>query len=151
MVTYQLALEADDVFFGSVRSVKFFQILMNTAYQIRMVSFESPCRVQHILDGLLQPCAVCIVRKCLLHFLNDGGNLFGQQFLFNGRYGRRALVTESIRIPVLVMDYKRRNNLYIHVLLTDTETDVRGRGTVLFQIDGNFHRQCVFDSHCKDK
>ena len=103
MVTYHLALEADDVFFGSVRSVKFFQILMNTAYQIRMVSFESPCRVQHILDGLLQPCAVCLVRKCLLHFLNDGGNLFGQQFLFNGRYGCRALVTESVGIPVLVM------------------------------------------------
>ena len=100
MVTYHLALEADDVFFGSVRSVKFFQILMNTAYQIRMVSFESPCRVQHILDGLLQPCAVCLVRKCLLHFLNDGGNLFGQQFLFNGRYGCRALVTESIGILI---------------------------------------------------
>ena len=151
MVTYHLALKADDVFFGSVRSVKFFQILMNTAYQIRMVSFESPCRVQHILDGLPQPCAVCLVRKCLLHFLDDGGNLFGQQFLLNGRYGCRTLVTEGVGIPVLVMDYKRRNNLYIHVLLTDTETDVRGRGTALLQIDGNFHRQCVFELHCKDK
>ncbi len=71
--------------------------------------------------------------KSLLHFLDDGGNLFGQQFLFNGRYGCRALVTESVGIPVLVMDYKRRNNLYIHVLLTDTETDARSRGTVLFR------------------
>ena len=151
MVTYHLALEADNMFFGSVRTVKLFQIFMDAANQIRMVAFESPCRVQHILDGLLQPCAVCLVRKCLLHFLNDGGNLFGQQFLFNGRYGCRAPLTEGIGNPVLVMDYKRRNNLYIHVLLTDTETDVRGRGTALFQIDGNFHRQCVFELHCKGK
>ena len=50
-----------------------------------------------------------------------------------------------------VMNYKRRNNLYIHVLLTDTETDARSRGTALFQIDGNFHRQYVFYSHCKGK
>lgn len=29
--------------------------------------------------------------------------------------------------------------------------DARSRGTALFQIDGNFHRQCVFDSHRKGK
>lgn len=151
MVTYHLALEADNMFFGSIRTVKLFQILVDAAYQIRMVAFERPCRVQHILDDLFQPCTVCLVRKGLLHFLDDGGNLFGQLFLFSGRHSCRALVTESIGIPVLVMDYKRRNNLYVHVPLTDTETDVRGRGTALFQIDGNFHRQCVFDSHRKGK
>lgn len=151
MVTYHLALEADNMFLGSVRTVKLFQIFMDAANQIRMVAFESPCRMQYILDGMFKPCAVCLVRKSLLHFLDDGGNLFGQPFLLNGRYGCRALVTEGIGIPVLAMDYKRRNNLYIHVPLTDTETDVRGRGRTFFQIDGNFHRQCVFDSHRKGK
>lgn len=151
MVTYHLALEADNMFLGSVRTVKLFQILVDAANQIRMVALESPRRMQYILDGLFKPRAVCLVRKGLLHVLDDGSNLLGQQFLLNGRYDCRALVTESVGIPVLVMDYKRRNNLYIHVLLTDTETDARSRGTALFQIDGNFHRQCVFDSHCKGK
>ncbi len=32
MVTYHLALEADNMFFGSVRTVKLFQIFMDAAY-----------------------------------------------------------------------------------------------------------------------
>ena len=73
----------------------------------------------------------------------------GQPFLFGGRNSRSAFVTEGVGIPIPVIYSKGRNDLYIHVLLTHPEADVRGRGGTLFQIDGNFHRQCVFDSHCK--
>lgn len=81
--------------------------------------------------------------------LDDGGNLFGQAFLFNGRYSRSAFVAEGVGIPVLVIYGKGRDDLYVHVLLTYSKADVRGRGGTLFQIDGNFHRQCVFDLHRK--
>ena len=137
------------MFLGSLRTVKLLQILTDTAKQVRVVALESAGRVQYILDDLLQPFAVSLVRKGLFHSLDDGGYLFGQAFLFDGRYCRRAFVTEGVGIPVLVINYKGRNDLYVHVLLPDPETDVRGRGIALFQIYGNFHRQCVFDSLCK--
>ena len=44
---------------------------------------------------------------------------------------------------------KGRDDLYIHVLLPDPETDVRGRGIALFQIYGNFHRQCFLNYSAK--
>ena len=50
---------------------------------------------------------------------------------------------------LLVRDQAARARRVIHILLTDTETDVRGRRGTLFQIDGNFHRQCVFGSYRK--
>ncbi|MBS5526354.1 MAG: hypothetical protein KHX48_12380, partial [Alistipes sp.] len=52
-------------------------------------------------------------------------------------------------IPILVMDCKRRNNLYVHTLPTDPETDVRGRSGTLFQIDGTLHRRQFFDYTAK--
>ena len=58
-----------------------------------MVAFEGTGRIQHIFDNLLQPFAVRLVRKGLLHFLDNGGNLFGQAFLVGGRYGCRAFIT----------------------------------------------------------
>ena len=149
VVTRHLALEADDMLFRPVRTVKLLQILMDASEQVRVVALEGTGRVQHILDDLLQPFAVRLVRKCLFNMLNDGRNLSGQPFLLGGRNSDSAFVTEGIGIPILVMDYKRRNDLYIHVLLTYPEADVRGRGGTLFQIDGNFHQQCVFDSHGK--
>lgn len=122
---------------------------MNTAEQVRMVALEGADRVQHVLYGLLQPLAVRLIRKGLFYPLDDGGYLFGQAFLFGGRYCRRASITERVRIPILVIYGKGRNDLYVHVLLPDPEADVRGLGIALFQIYGNFHRQCVFDSRCK--
>ena len=114
-----------------------------------MVALEGTGRVQHILNDLFQPFAVRLVRKGLFRSFDDGGYLFGQAFLFGGRYCCRAFITEGIGIPVLVINSKRRNNLYVHVLLPNPETDVRDPGIALFQIYGNFHRQCVFDSLCK--
>ena len=103
-----------------------------------MVAFEGAGRVQHILDGLFQPFAVCLVREGLFNMLDDGRNLSGQPFLLGGRNSCSALVTEGIGIPILVIYGKGRDDLYIHVLLPDPETDVRGRGIALFQIYGNF-------------
>nr|WP_289629258.1 hypothetical protein [uncultured Muribaculum sp.] len=122
---------------------------MDSAEQVRVVALESTGRVQHILDGLFQPFAVRLVREGVFNMLDDDRNLSGQPFLFGGRNSRSAFVTEGVGIPIPVIYSKGRNDLYIHVLLTHPEADVRGRGGTLFQIDGNFHRQCVFDSHCK--
>ena len=130
------------MFLGSLRTVKFLQILTDAAEQVRMVALEGAGRVQHILYDLFQPFAVRLVRESLFHPLDDGNYLFGQAFLFGGRNSCCASITEGVCIPVLVMDCKGRNDLYIHILLTYPEADVRGRGRTLFQIDGNFHRQC---------
>lgn len=137
------------MFLGSLRTVEFLQILTDAAEQVRVVALEGAGWVQHILYDLFQPFAVRLVRKGLFHPLDNGGYLFGQAFVFGSRNSRRAFITEGIGIPILVMDCKGRDDLYVHVLLPDPEADVRGPGIALFQIYGNFHRQCVFDSRCK--
>ena len=79
------ALEADDMLLGPLRTVKLLQILMDAGKQVRMVALEGAGRVQYILDDLLHPPAVRLVRKGLLRPLDDGGNLFRQSFLLYGR------------------------------------------------------------------
>lgn len=140
MVARHPALEAYDVLLGPFRAVELLQILMDAGKQVRVVTLESAGRVQHILDDLPHPPAVRLVREGLLRPLDDGGDLSGQAFLFGGRDSRRAFVTEGVGIPVPVLHLKGRDHLYVHALLPDPETDVRGLGGTLFQIDGNFHR-----------
>ena len=85
-----------------------------------------------------------LVREGLISPLDDGGNLLGQAFLLGGRHSRCAPVTETVGVPILVIDFKRGNDLYVHTLIPDPEADVRGLGGTLFQIDGDFHLQCFF-------
>ena len=144
VVAGHLALEADDMLLCSLRTVKLLQILVDTGEQVRVVALEGAGRVQHILDDLPHPPAVRLVREGLLRPLDDGGDLFRKAFLLGGRHGCRALVAEGIGIPILVLHFKRGNNLYVHILIPDPETDVRGPGGRLFQIDGNFHLRCFF-------
>ena len=134
------ALEAYDVLPGPFRAVELLQILVDAGEQVRVVTLESTGRVQHIFDDLPHPPAVRLVRKGLLRPLDDGGDLSGQAFLLGGRDSRRAPVTEGVGIPVPVLHLKRRDHLYVHALLPDPETYVRGLWGAFFQIDGNFHR-----------
>ena len=139
VVAGHLALEANDMLLGPLRTVKLFQILVDAGEQVRMVPFEGAGRVQHIIDDLLHPPAVRLAREGFLRPLDDGGDLSGQAFLFGGRDSRRAPVAEGFGIPVPVLHLKGRDHLYVHALLPDPETDVRGLWGALFQIDGNFH------------
>ena len=136
------ALEAYDVFPGPFRAVELLQILVDAGEQVRVVPLEGAGRVQHILDDLLHPFAVRLVREGLLRPLDDGCDLSGQAFLLGGRDNRRASVTEGVGIPVPVLHLKGRDHLYVHALLPDPKADVRGLGGALFQIDGNFHLRC---------
>ena len=136
------ALEADDMLLGPLRTVELLQILMDAGKQVRMVALEGAGRVQHILDDLLHPPAVRLVREGLLRPLDDGGDLSGQAFLFGGRDSRRASVAEGIRIPIPVLYLKGRGHFYVHTLLPDPETDVRCLWGAFLQIDGNFHLRC---------
>ena len=149
MVAGHLALEADDMLLCSLRAVELLQILVDAGEQVRVVALKGANRVQHILYDLSHPPAVRLVRKGLLRPLDDGGDLSGQAFLHGGWNSRRAPVAEGIRIPIPVLYLKGRDHFYVHTLLPDPETDVRGLGGAFFQIDGNFHRQCVFGSHRK--
>ena len=144
------ALEAYDMFLGPFRTIELLQILVDAGEQVRVVPLEGAGRVQHILDDLPHPPAVRLVREGLLRPLDDGGNLFGQAFLFGGRDSRRAPVTEGVGIPIPVLHLKGRDHLYVHALLPDPETDVRCLGGTLFQIDGNFHQRCFFRLCGKD-
>lgn len=144
MVARHPALKAYDVFLGSFRPVELFQILVDAGEQVRVVPLEGTGRVQHILDDLPHPPAVGLGRECVLRPLDDGGDLSGQAFLLGGRDSRRASVTEGVGIPIPVLHLKGRGHLYVHALLPDPETDVRGLGGAFFQIDGNFHRRCFF-------
>ena len=144
MVARHPALEAYDVFLGPFCPVELLQILVDAGEQVRVVALEGTGRVQHIFNDLPHPPAVRLVRKGLLRPLYDGGDLFRQPFLLGGRNSRRAPVAEGVGIPVLVLHFKRGNNLYVHILIPDPETDVRGPGGRLFQIDGNFHLRCFF-------
>ena len=140
MVTRHPALKVYDMFLGPFRPVELFQILVDAGEQVRVVPFEGAGRVQHILDDLPHPPAVRLVREGLFRPLDDGCDLSGQAFLFGGRDRRRASVTEGVGIPVPVLHLKRRDHLYVHALLPDPETYVRGLWGTFFQIDGNFHR-----------
>lgn len=144
VVAGHLALEADDMLLGPLRTVKLLQILMDAGKQVRMVALEGAGRVQHILDDLPHPPAVRLVRKGLLRPLDDGGNLFRQSFLLYGRDSRRAPVAEGVGIPVPVLHLKRRDHLYVHALLPDPETYVRGLWGAFLQIHGYFHLRCFF-------
>lgn len=144
MVARHPALEAYDVLLGPFRAVELLQILMDAGEQVRVVPLEGSGRVQHILDDLSHPPAVRLVREGLLRPLDDGGDLSGQAFLLGGSYSRRAPVTEGIRIPIPVLYLKGRDHFYVHTLLPDPETDVRGLWGAFLQIDGNFHRRCFF-------
>lgn len=144
MVARHPALEAYDMFLGPFRPVELFQILVDTGEQVRMVPFKRAGRVQHILDDLPHPPAVRLVREGLLRPLDDGGDLSGQAFLLGGRDSRRAPVTEGVGIPIPVLHFKCGNDLYVHIFIPDPETDVRGLGGTLFQIDGDFHLRCFF-------
>ena len=144
MVARHPALEAYDMFLGPFRPVELFQILVDAGEQVRVVSFEGAGRVQHILDDLPHPPAVRLVRKGLLRPLNDGGDLFRQSFLLYGRDSRRAPVAEGIRIPIPVLYLKGRDHFYVHTLLPDPETDVRGLWGAFLQIHGYFHLRCFF-------
>ena len=144
VVAGHFALEADDMLLGPLRTVKLLQILVDAGKQVRVVALEGAGRVQHILDDLPHPPAVRLVREGLLRPLDDGGDLFRKAFLLGGRHGCRAPVAEDIGIPILVLHFKRGNDLYVHILIPDPEADVRGFGGTLFQIDGNFHRRCFF-------
>ena len=139
MVARHPALKAYDVFLGSFRPVELFQILVDTGEQVRVVPLKGANRVQHILDDLPHPPAVGLGRECVLRPLDDGGDLSGQAFLHGGWNSRRAPVAEGIRIPIPVLYLKGRDHFYVHTLLPDPETDVRGLGGAFFQIDGNFH------------
>lgn len=144
VVAGHLALEADDMLLGPLRTVKLLQILMDAGKQVRMVALEGAGRVQHILDDLLHPPAVRLVRKGLLRPLNDGGDLFRQSFLLYGRDSRCAPVTEGVGIPIPVLYLKGRDHFYVHTLLPDPETDVRGLWGAFLQIHGYFHLRCFF-------
>ena len=144
MVTRHPALKVYDMFLGPFRPVELFQILVDTGEQVRVVTLEGAGRVQHILDDLPHPPAVRLVRESFLRPLDDGGDLFRQAFLLSGRHGCRAPVAEGIGIPILVLHFKRGNDLYVHIPIPDPETDVRGLGGTLFQIDGDFHPRCFF-------
>ena len=144
VVAGHLALEADDMLLGPLRTVKLLQILMDAGKQVRMVALEGAGRVQHILDDLLHPPAVRLVRKGLLRPLDDGCDLFRQPFLLGGRDSRRAPVTETVGVPILVLHLKGRDHLYVHALLPDPETDVRGLWGAFLQIHGYFHLRCFF-------
>ena len=144
MVARHPALEAYDVFLGPFRAVKLLQILMDAGKQVRMVALEGAGRVQHILDDLLHPPAVRLVREGLLRPLNDGGDLFRQSFLLYGRDSRCAPVAKGIRIPIPVLYLKGRDHFYVHTLLPDPETDVRGLWGAFLQIHGYFHLRCFF-------
>ena len=109
-----------------------------------MVPLKGANRVQHIIDDLPHPPAVRLAREGILRPLDDGGNLFRQPFLLGGRHGCRAPVAEGVGVPIPVLHFKWGNNLYVHILIPDPETDVRGLGGRLFHIDGNFHSQCFF-------
>gem|GEM_PF-5707466 len=124
VVAGHLALETDDMLLCPLRAVKLLQILMETGEKIRVVPLKGANRVQHILDDLLHPPAVRLVRESFLRPLDDGGDLFRQAFLLGGSYSRRASVTEGIGIPVPVLHLKGRDHLYVHALLPDPETDV---------------------------
>ena len=144
VVAGHLALEADDLFLGPLRTVKLLKIFVDTGEQVRVVALEGTGRVQHIFNDLPHPPAVRLAREGLLRPLDDGGDLFRQPFLLGGRHGRRAPVAEGIGVPIPVLHFKRGNDLYVHILIPDPETDVRGLGGRLFQIDGNFHLRCFF-------
>ena len=144
VVAGHLALEADDMLLGPLRTVKLLQILMDAGKQVRMVALEGAGRVQHILDDLLHPPAVRLVRKGLLRPLNDGGDLFRQSFLLYGRDSRCAPVAKGIRIPIPVLYLKGRDHFYVHTLLPDPETYVRGLWGAFLQIHGYFHLRCFF-------
>ncbi len=144
VVAGHLALEADDMLLRPLCTVKLLKIFVDTGKQVRVVTLKGTGRVQHILDDLPHPPTVRLVREGLISPLDDGGDLFRQTFLLGGRHSRRAPVTEAVGVPILVIDFKRGNDLYVHILLPYPEADVRGVGGTLFQIDGNFHRQCFF-------
>lgn len=126
MVARHPALEAYDVLLGPFRAVELLQILMDAGEQVRVVPLEGAGRVQHILDDLLHPFAVRLVREGLLRPLDDGGDLSGQAFLLYGWNSRRAPVAEGIRIPIPVLHFKWGNDLNVHILIPDPEADVRG-------------------------
>ena len=109
VVAGHLALEANDMLLGPLRTVKLFQILVDAGEQVRVVPFEGAGWVQHILDDLPHPPAVRLVREGLLRPLDDGGNLSGQAFLLGGRNSRRAPVTEGVGIPIPVLHLKARS------------------------------------------
>ena len=140
MVARHPAPEAYDMLLGPFRAVELLQILVDAGEQVRVVSLEGAGWVQHILDDLPHPLAVRLVREGLLRPLDDGGDLYGQACLLGGRDSRRASVTEGVGILAPGLHLKGRDHLYVHALLPDPETDVRGLGGALFQIDGNFHR-----------
>ena len=144
MVTRHPALKVYDMFLGPFRTIELLQILVDAGEQVRVVPLEGAGRVQHILDDLLHPFAVRLVREGLLRPLDDGGDLSGQAFLLYGWNSRCAPVAEGIRIPIPVLHFKWGNDLNVHILLPDPETDVRGLWGALFQIDGNFHQRCFF-------
>ena len=144
MVARHPALEAYDVFLGPFRAVKLLQILMDAGKQVRMVALEGAGRVQHILDDLPHPPTVRLAREGLLRPFDDGGDLFRQPFLLGGGHGCRAPVAEGVGVPIPVLHFKWGNDLYVHILISDPEADVRDLGGTLFQIDGNFHRRCFF-------
>ena len=132
------------MFPGPFRAVELLQILVDAGEQVRVVPLEGAGRVQHILDDLLHPFAVRLVREGLLRPLDDGGDLSGLAFLLYGWNSRCAPVAEGIRIPIPVLHFKWGNDLNVHILLPDPETDVRGLWGALFQIGGNFHQRCFF-------
>ena len=106
---------------------------MDAGKQVRMVALEGAGRVQYILDDLLHPPAVRLVRECILRPLDDGGDLSGQAFLLGGRDSRRAPVTEGVGSPIPVLHLKCGNDLYVHIFIPDPETDVRGLWGALFR------------------
>ena len=138
VVAGHLALEADDMLLCPLRAVKLLKIFVDAGEQVRVVALKGAGRVQHILDDLSHPSAVGLVRESFLRPLDDGGYLFRKAFLLGGRHGCRALVAEGIGIPIPVLHF------YVHILIPDPETDVRGLGGTLFQIDGDFHLRCFF-------
>ena len=50
---------------GSFRTVIFFQILVDTVEQVRVITLESPRGMQDILDDLFHPLAVSLLREGL--------------------------------------------------------------------------------------
>lgn len=90
MIPGHRSLEAGDVLLGSFRAVIFFQVLVDTVEQVRVITLESPRGMQDILDDLF---AVSLLREGLFRSLDDGGDLFGHPLLFIGRHGSRSPVT----------------------------------------------------------